>query len=93
MEYDVPFAPACAYEVRLAQSVETYDGYWKIQRARGDPGHALKVLIAVAFRGQGGAGWLSSLLRIHDAFAFHAPCFVPVRSCDVFIDADANTRS
>jgi len=28
MEYDVPFAPACAYDFWLAQSVETYDGYW-----------------------------------------------------------------
>jgi hypothetical protein len=49
MEYDVPFAPACAYDFWLAQSVQTYDGYWQIQRARGDPGHALKVLVMVAF--------------------------------------------
>ena len=95
MEYDVPFAPACAYDFWLAQIVETYDGYWQIQRAHSDLGHAVKVLIVVAFSWHGGAGWLSLLLRIRDAFVFHTPCAVPVTSCNAFIDvlADANARS
>ncbi len=64
--------------------------------ARGDPGHALKILIVFAFWWQSNADWLSLLLlRIHDAFVFHAPCSVPVISCNALIDvlADANARS
>ncbi|GAB5101101.1 hypothetical protein [Caballeronia sp. HLA56] len=34
MEYDVPFAPDCADDFWLTQTVETYNGHWRIQRAR-----------------------------------------------------------